>query len=144
MTWALPEHSKDCESFTERLIVHLTGSANFVAATDSAASGFDAAEEEGTTEFGEPEDGIELEQQKGLLSNESDEYSRVGSDALSIKLGRPNLADIIDQTFAHGAVEKVAVIVCGPRQLGQYLRKEIGRYASRGRDVWFWDESFAL
>ncbi|KAK5135468.1 hypothetical protein LTR08_005256 [Meristemomyces frigidus] len=141
--WALPADFREREGFLERVSVCLTAStADQAAAADDPGVG--GAQEAGPTAYGEPEDGIELEERKTLLSNEPDERSPTGSDALQVKAGRPNIAHIIDQTFSHGAVEKVAVIVCGPRKLGQALRKEVGRYVSRGRDVWFWDESFAL
>ncbi|KAK4548593.1 hypothetical protein LTR36_009503 [Oleoguttula mirabilis] len=141
VAWALPADAKERASFTERLTIRLTGSISDASATDIGfANGSDR--EEGTAVYGEGEDGIELEEQKQLLSTPESEDA--GTGALTVKLGRPNITQIIDQTFAHSPIEKVAVVVCGPRSLGQALRRNIGRYVTRGREVWFWDESFAF
>ncbi|KAK5125346.1 hypothetical protein LTR85_000455 [Meristemomyces frigidus] len=143
VTWALPADVKEKEGFAERLEVRLTGNITDATAVDN---GFEISSdrEEDTAAYGEPKGGIELEEQKQLLSNDQDEDGGTDSCALKFAAGRPHIARIVDQTFAHGFTEKVAVVVCGPQKLNAALRKEVGRYVARGRDVWFWDESFAF
>lgn len=139
VTWALPSDPKEREGFVERLDVHLTGSS-----TDSSAvnpsSGAGTMSQESTTAYGEPEDGLELEEHKELLSKEQDEDG--GADFIPLS-GRPSIAEVVGRAFAHGSTEKVAVVVCGPRSLNQASRREVGRYIARGRNVWFWEERFS-
>jgi NAD(P)H-flavin reductase len=55
---------------------------------------------------------------------------------------RPDLKKIVDETFRHGNEERVAVLVCGPKQMARELRDHVGRWVEKGRDVYFHDESF--
>lgn len=55
---------------------------------------------------------------------------------------RPDLRKIVDGTFRHGNEERVAVLVCGPKQMARELREQVGRWVKKGRDVYFHDESF--
>jgi NAD(P)H-flavin reductase len=55
---------------------------------------------------------------------------------------RPNLRTIVDNTFRHGLQERVAVLVCGPSEMAQELRENVGRWVVQGRHVWWHDESF--
>ena len=55
---------------------------------------------------------------------------------------RPDLRKIVDEMFRHGNEERVAVLVCGPKQMARELREQVGRWVERGRDVYFHDESF--
>ncbi|PMD42457.1 hypothetical protein L207DRAFT_581116 [Hyaloscypha variabilis F] len=55
---------------------------------------------------------------------------------------RPDLRKIVDETFRHGNEERVAVLVCGPKQMARELREQVGRWVEKGRDVYFHDESF--
>ena len=56
--------------------------------------------------------------------------------------GRPDLRKIVDGVFRHGNEESVAVMVCGPTEMAVELREHVGRWVSKGRNVWFHDESF--
>ncbi|KAM0528913.1 hypothetical protein ACHAO3_004562 [Verticillium nonalfalfae] len=55
---------------------------------------------------------------------------------------RPDLRRIIDETFRGGADERVAVLVCGPANMAREVRRHVGAWVYRGRDVFFHDESF--
>jgi NAD(P)H-flavin reductase len=55
---------------------------------------------------------------------------------------RPDLKKIVDDTFKHGADEKVAVIVCGPEGMGRELREYVGAWVMRGRSVFWHNEDF--
>jgi len=57
-------------------------------------------------------------------------------------LHRPKLGRIVDETFGHGPEESVAVLVCGPTGMARELRKEVSKWAKKGRYVWWHDESF--
>ncbi|KXL50636.1 hypothetical protein M433DRAFT_545724 [Acidomyces richmondensis BFW] len=140
--WALPNDARERESLVERLKVCITGRVDDLAAS---ASGSLVVDEDDLSETGgETEQGIELEEQKQLLAadiwwtNGQDESPRLWH------AGRPDLSRIVEQIFQPGREEKVAVIVCGPRALRQDLRKEVGKWVRRGREVWFWQESFAV
>ncbi|RDL31878.1 Uncharacterized protein BP5553_09280 [Venustampulla echinocandica] len=56
--------------------------------------------------------------------------------------GRPNLGAIVDETFRQGNEKRVAVLVCGPPEMAKEVRRHVGRWIWKGRDVWFHDESF--
>jgi len=55
---------------------------------------------------------------------------------------RPDLRKIVDDTFKHGADERVAVIVCGPEEMGRELREYVGAWVMRGRSVFWHNEGF--
>lgn len=57
---------------------------------------------------------------------------------------RPDLKKIVDEVFAHGQDERVAILVCGPTKMGKTVRRQVGRYVREGREVWFHDEGFGF
>ena len=61
---------------------------------------------------------------------------------LSGGMERPDLGKIVDEVFRAGNEERVAVLVCGPARMARELRKHVGKWVGRGREVWFHDESF--
>ena len=60
------------------------------------------------------------------------------------RIGRPFLTDIVDQVFSAHTEERVAVLFCGPQEMGQELRAHVGVWASTGRDVMWHEESFGM
>jgi ferredoxin-NADP reductase len=56
--------------------------------------------------------------------------------------GRPDLKDIVDETFSYHVDERVAVIFCGPQNMGRELRNHVGKWVARGREVVWHQESF--
>lgn len=55
---------------------------------------------------------------------------------------RPDLKKIVDDVFRHGQNERVAVLFCGPAQMGRDLRHHVGSWVRKGRAVWWHTESF--
>lgn len=91
---------------------------------------------------------IELEERSRLLDSGkslTDENNPTGY----IKMGRPNLKHIVDGVFTNidnkseNGKFKVAVLVCGPTEMGRNLRKEVGRWAKRGVEVFWHNEEFS-
>lgn len=142
VAWAIPSDPKAKEGFAERLQVYLTQDIAGVSA-DAAAEFAIGEDEEEQTRLGEGEDGIELEEQQKLLAADGASEKK-GDSGMTTCAGRPDLSRAVEQTFTHSSSERVAIVVCGPRALSQDLRKHVGRWVRRGRDVWFWDEHFNL
>ena len=86
---------------------------------------------------GKGDESIELQEREGLLGEEA-------SLEENIRKGRPDIPAIVDEVFAtsRGGEERVAVLICGPSGLGASLRKEVGRWVARGRDVFWHAEDF--
>lgn len=55
---------------------------------------------------------------------------------------RPDIGGIVDAVFRKGGEERVAVLVCGPVGMAGEVRRHVGRWVGKGRDVWFHDEGF--
>ncbi|KAF9873532.1 ferric reductase like transmembrane component [Colletotrichum karsti] len=55
---------------------------------------------------------------------------------------RPNLRTIVDDVFRQGAEERVAVLVCGPAEMGREMREYVGAWVKRGREVVWHNEAF--
>jgi NAD(P)H-flavin reductase len=55
---------------------------------------------------------------------------------------RPNFQKLVDDAFKSGADETVAVLVCGPVEMGRELRRCITPWVMKGRSVWWHNESF--
>ncbi|KAF4976886.1 hypothetical protein FZEAL_6508 [Fusarium zealandicum] len=55
---------------------------------------------------------------------------------------RPDLQQIVDDTFRREQQESVAVLVCGPSGMARELRTCVTPWVNKGRDVWWHSESF--
>ena len=116
-SWATELHTKDSDSLEndEGIKIYITGGS----VQDRAFA---------------PEDGsVELEE----LQGGADEPLKA-----SVGRERPDLRKIVDETFRMSNEERVAVLVCGPDGMARELRKCVGKWISKGRDLWFHDESF--
>lgn len=92
---------------------------------------------------GAAEESIELEERNQLIrDDDSDGEQSIVDISASTKRGRPNIRQIVDDIFGHDESEKVAVLVCGPVGMGSALRKEVGRWVSKGREVFWHNEDF--
>lgn len=140
--WALPEDAEERNGFIDRSRVYVTGLDGSTSALANRKS-FPRGEESQQAKSEELE-GIELEDQEKLLGNEEEDDASLslGTGDLMCRHGRPDLARLVHKVFSHGNSERVAVVVCGPKTLTRGLRKEVGRWVNRGRDVWIWEESF--
>lgn len=56
--------------------------------------------------------------------------------------GRPDLKKIVDELFRQGLEERVAVLFCGPTEMGRELRRHVGVWVKKGREVFWHSESF--
>lgn len=136
--WALPGDEKEREGFAERLKVHVTRD-------PGAAGSFGRDATAGAEDDDVPGDeGIEMEEQKTLLSAENGDSATTSGAGVDVHAGRPDLAMAVEQAFSHGGGERVAVMVCGPKSLSKNLRGHIEPWVRKGRDVWFWEEAFSL
>ena len=59
-----------------------------------------------------------------------------------VRRGRPDFRAVVDDVFEHGDGDRVAVLVCGPIGMGASVRKEVGRWVWKGRDVFWHGEEF--
>ncbi len=107
-------------------------------------SGGPAPVKGGSVKDGAEVDEIELQERTGLLNEEasSDEALEGSADANIMKRGRANLQSVVDEVFSHDASDAVAVLVCGPQGMGVSVRKEVGKWVGRGRDVFWHAEEF--
>lgn len=55
---------------------------------------------------------------------------------------RPDLKKIVDDIFRHNAEDWVAVIVCGPEEMGREVRESVGAWVYKGRRVFWHNEGF--
>lgn len=86
-------------------------------------------------------DTIELAETNTLV--DADDEKSLTKQGFSIKHHRPDLRDIVDDTFS-GQAGRVAVLVCGPVGMGQQLRREARKWVWRGKDVYYHAEIFGL
>ena len=57
--------------------------------------------------------------------------------------GRPDLHAVVQGIFGAKEAESVAVLVCGPAAMGRELRREVGKWVWKGRDVFWHEEQFS-
>ncbi|PNP44576.1 hypothetical protein TGAMA5MH_03706 [Trichoderma gamsii] len=76
----------------------------------------------------------------GNMSRASSRQQR--SAASSHNSRRPNIQKLVDDVFRHSVDEKVAILVCGPEEMSREVRRRIGPWARKGREIWWHNESF--
>lgn len=101
------------------------------------------------------DDSIELEEPDLLKVTEKVDSRESLHDennlTLNVKVhqGRPNLKHVVDDIFTNinkrseNEILKVAVLVCGPTEMGRNLRKGVGVWAKRGIEVFWHNEEFS-
>lgn len=102
------------------------------------------------------DDSIELEEPDHLLKvaervDTGESLHDENNPTFNVKIhqGRPNLKYILDDVFTNidetseNEKLKVAVLVCGPTEMGRNLRKGVGMWAKRGIDVFWHNEGFS-
>lgn len=127
-SWAFPEERNDEQSSLEGVEVYITGPR----AGESIANGGMASGVRESIEMAERDKLMEEEDDKALIRR-----------GISVRYSRPVLREVVDEAFA-GHAERVAVLVCGPASMGHSLRKEVGRWARRGKDVYWHAEIFGF
>ena len=86
------------------------------------------------------DESIELLEREGLLGDE-----RASLEENTEGNHRPDIPNIVDQTFTYSCIGnegRVAVLVCGPKGLERSVRREVGRWVGKGRDVFWHAEEF--
>lgn len=91
---------------------------------------------------GAAEESIELEERNQLLREDDMEDQTLVEASAKANRGRPNLKEIVDDVFGRDESEKVGVLVCGPTGMGRALRREVGRWVTKGREVFWHNEEF--
>lgn len=102
------------------------------------------------------EDSIELDERGQLLEgaegvDNGESLNDENNPTFNVKIhqGRANLKHIVDDVFSNidkiseNGKLKVAVLVCGPTDMGRNLRKEVGRWVKRRIDVFWHNEKFS-
>jgi predicted ferric reductase len=102
-----------------------------------------ASEETGYKEVDQGES-IEMMGEREGLVGDGDEGAGLEEQGVIIKHRRPDLRDIVDEVFSHGQSGRVAVLVCGPTGMGAQVRREVGRWVKKGKNVYFHSEEFGL
>ena len=87
-------------------------------------------------------DSIELQEQDRLLRESSSPQGALSRAAKTMHKGRPDFRIIVDEIFSIDSGERVAVLVCGPSGMGASVRREVGRWVRKGRDVFWHGEEF--
>jgi hypothetical protein len=67
----------------------------------------------------------------------------LSAQGIVVKNRRPDLREIVDETF-RGTNGRVAILVCGPQGMGRQVKREVGRWIKRGKNVYFHSEEFGL
>ena len=90
----------------------------------------------------EARDSIELQEQDRLLSKSTSPQGAISGAAKTMHKGRPDFRTIVDEIFSFNDGERVAILVCGPSGMGTSVRREVGRWVRKGRDVFWYGEEF--
>ncbi|MCJ1384650.1 hypothetical protein MMC17_007768 [Xylographa soralifera] len=56
---------------------------------------------------------------------------------------RPQVKSVVEKVFTGSESQRVAVLVCGPAALGRDVRREVGEWVWKGREVWWHEEQFS-
>ncbi|KAI0389484.1 ferric reductase like transmembrane component [Xylariaceae sp. FL0594] len=119
-TWASVAGEQKSILDDENIQVYLTGSINLGDQDDAR-----------TSEDGDG-NGVEL---RSLNPGQAQTVSMIRGK-------RPDLQNIVDDTFRQGVEERVAVLVCGPEAMARELRSHVGVWVRKGRYVWWHNENF--
>lgn len=127
-SWAFPVERADEKSNLEGVDIYVTGAP----VGESSANGNTANGIRESIEMAERDKLMEEDDDKALVKR-----------GISVRYSRPVLREVVDEAFA-GHAERVAVLVCGPAGMGHALRKEVGRWVRRGKDVYWHAEFFGF
>ncbi|KAF9636777.1 FAD-binding 8 [Lasiodiplodia theobromae] len=91
----------------------------------------------------EDEEDIELADAQTLVKEDENNGKEEKPHGRVISRGRPDLAAIVDEAF-EASSGAVAVLVCGPDGMVKEMRRHVGSWVRRGRDVFWHAEAFGL
>ncbi|KAL9008072.1 MAG: hypothetical protein Q9173_006765, partial [Seirophora scorigena] len=108
-----------------------------------------AEEEDGSCD--DDDDAMEMRERTGLIAeggradeDDADDADAIPSHVTLHRSSRPDFRLIVSEVFsAVPPPAKVAILVCGPAGMGAALRREVGVWVRRGREVWWHGEEFA-
>lgn len=103
----------------------------------TGAAGTTAAAAASPRAGGESQDGVELSPLQA-----SHQQQKLRQQQQQQQRARPDLRKIVDDVFRHGQNERVAVLFCGPGQMGRDLRRHVGAWVQKGRAVMWHSEDF--
>ncbi|OJD29120.1 ferric reductase like transmembrane component [Diplodia corticola] len=104
--------------------------------------GPDAADEEDGREglLADDDEDIELADAQTLVDDRNGEEK---SRDRTVSRGRPDLAAIVDEAF-EASSGAVAVLVCGPGEMAKEMRRHVGAWVKKGKDVFWYAEAFGM
>ena len=127
-TWALNPLSEQSQASNMDVQVLVTGG-------DITAPVAGRGRADAVLEAAKDGEGVELLDQRELKRRQDWIEQRV-------RAGRPDLRALVDEFLESDANDSVAVLVCGPKGMGALLRREVGRWIGRGRDIFWHNEDF--
>lgn len=128
-TWAVPASAAGGGKTVlsdERIQLFLTGG-------DAAA---------GDAEGGNGEGGSAVEMQPLPAARRSTLGGRARMRKAEQNRRRPYFGKIVDEAFRLSAQGTVAVVVCGPKEMADEVRRCVRPWVMKGRKVWYHNESF--
>ena len=135
--WGIDQLQAQCEGLPKGFQLHITRT------DDESTQLFETSRDIrlGQSKLEPDESGdFELQENSHLLGGASGESAASIRDGVAV--GRLDLHEIVDQVFQHDSKDRVAVLVCGPSGMGSAVRKEVGRWVGKGRDVFWHSEEF--
>ncbi|KAK4166564.1 putative ferric reductase transmembrane component [Cladorrhinum sp. PSN259] len=144
-TWAFTTYPSILTD--DNVQIFITGQSSSTAATTNDEGESRNSRGSGSDVEGTPEGGTELSslfKRRSMTGTEARYYYTAEHNRK-----RPDLGKIVDNVMrtsagGGGAESKVGVAVCGPEGMARQLRKEVGRWVMKGRDVVFWKEGFGF
>ena len=86
---------------------------------------------------------VELAKQNGTDASVAPQPKDLSESGFTVRYSRPDMRELIDAAFS-GPVERVAVLICGPPGMGKQVRREVGRWVQRGKEVFWHNEDFEM
>ncbi|KAL0256933.1 hypothetical protein SLS55_007742 [Diplodia seriata] len=134
--WAFPPKSDDNPSFSPTPALSTNRNIDIFVTRSPGTTGEDDGREGLLAEHGD----VELADAQDLMHDQNDEEKPSNR---TISRGRPDLAAVVDEAF-EASTGTVAVLVCGPDEMVKELRRHVGAWVKRGRDVFWHAEAFGL
>lgn len=138
--WVLSEEDGQGRPFAEHPGVQLYVTGISPRAATEAGSGEQGGVEMRTIRKDEQD--VVLLEGEGEGEEEEEGDEGVQTRAKRASGGRPDLKKIVDELFRQGLEERVAVLFCGPTEMGRELRRHVGVWVRKGREVFWHSESF--
>ena len=116
--WGIDALRRECEGIEDGVELYVTGSSK--------------AGEDGQFEL------LEVESLNKVDANDRDPAEKL----ITTNAGRPDLKVIVNEVFRYETQGRTAILVCGPKGIAKDLRREVGRWVGKGREVFWHNEEF--